>query len=376
MFEFIEQELEDLKKNNLFREFKKIEKISGTKITIDGKEYINFCSNDYLGLSQNPQIKEKAAEAIREYGFGAGASRLISGTSALHIELEEKIARYKNCQAAIVFSTGYQANLGTITSLVGKEDTVICDRLNHASIIDACRLSGAKFQIYRHCGLKDLEKILRNSLKFKKKLVITEAVFSMDGDIAPIKEITEISKKYGALTMVDYAHATGVIEQEGQPDIIMGTLSKALGSIGGFVAGNYQLIDYLRNKARSFIYTTALPPSACAAALAALEIIQNSPKIIEKLWENIYFFHQETSTLISKPQSAIIPILIGDTRKTLECSAKLFEQGFFISAIRPPTVPKGTSRLRITINASHTKEELKCLASSLRELIPVSEKPM
>lgn len=353
MFEFINQELVELKKAGLYRELR----------VVDRNKYKIFCSNDYLGLSQHPKVKERTIEIIKKFGFGAGASRLISGNTAIQEELEKKIARFKKREAAIVFSTGYMANLGVITSLVNEKDTVIIDRLNHASIIDACRLSKAKLQVYPHKDIKALAKILSRSEKYQRRLIVTDAVFSMDGDLAPIEEIVALGKKHEAITMADYAHATGVVTIAGKPDLAMGTLSKAIGSIGGFIAGSSEMIEYLHNKARSFIYTTALPPAACGASLAALEIIESQPQLQQKLWDNI--------KMVSKnAESPIIPIMIGDANKTMEISQKLFARGLFVSGIRPPTVPKGQSRLRITVAANHTKEDLKCLASSLQELIP------
>jgi glycine C-acetyltransferase/8-amino-7-oxononanoate synthase len=357
MLEFIDQELAELKKAGLYRALR----------VVDPKTHTIFCSNDYLGLSQHPVVKEKTIATIKEYGFGAGASRLISGNTAIHEELEKKIAQFEKRAAALVFPTGYMANLGAITALVDENDTVIIDRLNHASIIDACRLSKAKFQIYPNKDMAALEKVLQRSAKFRRRLIITDAVFSMDGDLAPLPEIVALGKKYNALTMADYAHATGVVDLPGEPDIIMGTLSKAVGSLGGFIAGSAGLIDYLRNKARSFIYTTALPPAACAASLAALEIIETEPELRQKLWSNIRSFSQTA-------ESAIIPLIVGDANKTMQLSAELFKRGFFVSGIRPPTVPNGESRLRITITATHTKEEIECLASLLQELIPAAAK--
>jgi len=385
MLEFINQELESLKESGLYRELRTIEKINGPHIIIKGKELINFCSNDYLGLSQHLKIKEKAIEIIKDFGLGAGASRLISGHTIIHEELEKKIAKFKRREAAIVFPTGYMANLGVITSLVDEKDTVIIDRLNHASIIDACRLSRAKLQVYPHKDVSTLKKILQRSTSYRRRLIITDSVFSMDGDLAPLPEMCKLAQKYQAMLMIDEAHATGVIgktgrgleeyyEMEGKVDIVMGTLSKALGSLGGFVAASNELIEYLRNKARSFIYTTALPPSICAASLAALEIIENQPELISKLWQNIEFFSHRLSSLVPCPSSAIIPILIGELDKTMEISNKLFDHGIFLSGIRPPTVPKGQCRLRLTITAAHSKEDLECLASLLRELIPAAEK--
>jgi glycine C-acetyltransferase/8-amino-7-oxononanoate synthase len=377
MFEFIEQELNELKKAGLFRELRTIEKANGSRIIIGGKEHINFCSNNYLGLAQHPKVIEKAIEIIRAFGFGAGASRLISGNTIIHEELERKIAKFKNREAAIVFPSGYMANLGAITSLVDENDTVIIDRLNHASIIDACRLSKAKMQVYPHKDLISLEIILQRSEKYRRRLIITDSVFSMDGDIAPVKDIVELGKKYNALTMTDDAHATGVLEYEGRPDIVMGTLSKAVGSLGGFISGSYKLIDYLRNKARSFIYTTALPPAACAAAIAALEIIENEPELSRNLRMNSQLLREKISrinstdlhagaeNLFSGPEAPIIPILIGDADRTMKISQQLFERGFFVSGIRPPTVPRGESRLRVTVTANHTTEDLDAFTKTL-----------
>ncbi|PIS29349.1 8-amino-7-oxononanoate synthase [Candidatus Saganbacteria bacterium CG08_land_8_20_14_0_20_45_16] len=381
MLEFIDEELNTLKQSGLYRELKTIEKVSGARITINGKEYLNFCSNNYLGLANHPKIIKKTIEIIKEFGFGATASRLICGNTVIHELLEEKLANFKGREAAIVFPTGYMANLGTITALVDENDTVIIDRLNHASIINACRLSKAKLQVYPHLNMAALEKILQKSGKYKKRLIVTDHVFSMDGDIAPLEQTAKLAKKYQAITMIDDAHAVGMKIPDGI-DIVMGTLSKALGSLGGFVCGSQDLIDYLRNKARSFIYTTALPIAACGAAIAALEVIEEEPELIEKLRDNVrYFENLRLNVAVSKEprrsasgslaiQSPIIPIIIGDAAKTMEIAQKLFDQGMLVSGIRPPTVPKGQSRLRITVSAIHNKEELECLASLLPPPIP------
>ncbi|HVN67552.1 MAG TPA: 8-amino-7-oxononanoate synthase [Candidatus Sulfotelmatobacter sp.] len=359
MLEFINEELANLKKAGLYRELH----------VVDQRTHKIFCSNDYLGLSQHPKVKAAARAAIEEFGFGAGAARLISGNTALHEELEKKFARFEKREAAIVFPTGYMANLGAITALVDENDTVIIDRLDHASIVDACRLSKAKLQVYPHKDMTVLKKILEKAGKFRRRLIVTDTVFSMDGDLAPLAALSALAKEHDAILMTDDAHATGVLELNNPADIVMGTLSKAVGSVGGFVAGSAELIDYLRNKARSFIYTTALPPAACAASLAALEIIEREPSLREKLWNNIGYFG--TRYLVPGTRnSPIIPLIIGDAEKTMRLSAQLFERGLFVSGIRPPTVPNGESRLRITISATHSKEDIECLASSLRELIP------
>lgn len=379
MLEFINQEIENLQTSGLHRELRTIDSINGSRITISGKDYLNFCSNNYLGLAGHPQIIEAAQKAVAEFGAGSGASRLISGNFILHQRLEEKIAQFKKREAAIVFPTGYMANLGVITTLLDEKDTVIIDRLDHASIVDACRLSKAKLQIYPHKNMRALEKVLSRSGIFKKRLIVTESIFSMDGDIAPLPEIIKLAKKYQAIILIDEAHATGVLGKtgrgieeyfgvNGEVDIVMGTLSKALGSLGGFVAGSDKLIDYLKNKARSFIYTTALPPSICAAAITALEIIEAQPELIEKLRINARLL-KEKLAISSSDDTPILPLIIGDPKKTMEISNLLFEKGFFISGIRPPTVPENESRLRITVSTMHSKEEIACLASSLQELI-------
>ncbi len=371
MLEFLNQEIESLKSAGLYRQLRCIEKINGSRITIDGKEHLLFCSNNYLGLANHPKIIQKSIEIIKEFGFGAGASRLIAGNTIIHEELERRIAKFKGREAAIIFPTGYMANLGTITSLVNEKDTVIIDRLNHASIIDACRLSKAKLQVYPHKDMKALEKILQRSDKYKKRLIVTDSVFSMDGDRAPLLRIVDLAKKYDAISMIDEAHVVGKGSGEGI-GIVMGTLSKALGSLGGFVAGSHELIDYLKNKARSFIYTTALPPAACAAALAALDIIEEDGSLIAKLQSNSKSLRTKLKQLglnTMESETQIIPILIENANQTMAISQGLFDRGIFISGIRPPTVPKGQSRLRITVTANHSKEDLEWLVSSLQELI-------
>lgn len=357
MLEFINEELAALQAAGLYRALR----------VVDPRTHKIFCSNDYLGLSQHPLVKEKAKTAIDRYGFGSGASRLISGNTPLHEELEKKIAAFEKREAAIVFSAGYLANLGAITALVDEHDTVIIDRLDHASIIDACRLSKAKLQVYPHKDTAALEEILKKTAKSRRRLIVTDTVFSMDGDLAPLPELSRLAKRYDAILMTDDAHATGVLELNNPADVVMGTLSKAVGSLGGFVAGSAELIDYLRNKARSFIYTTALPPAVCAASLAALEIIATQPELRQKLWDNIRL-------LSPRAESAVIPLVVGDAAETLRLSAELFDRGFFVSGIRPPTVPAGESRLRLTVTAAHTKEEIECLASLLQALTPAAAK--
>ena len=377
------EELDQLKISGLYRQLKTIEKINGNKVTIAGRELLSFCSNDYLGLSQHPLVIEKANEAAKEFGFGAGASRLISGQTIWHDKLEKKLAQFKSRAAALVFPSGYQANLGIISALVGTGDTVIIDRLCHASIIDACRLSKAKLQVFPHQNMAALEKILGRSSSFKQKLIITDSVFSMDGDLANLPEIVGLAKKYGTLTMIDEAHATGVIGKTGRGleeyfgvtgkvDLIMGTLSKALGSVGGFVSASQTIIDYLVNKSRPFIFSTALPAAACAAAYTSLEIIENNPSLLKKLRKNISYLIKQLANNeinVKDHQTPIIPIMTYDPAKTLAISHKLLTAGFLVVGIRPPAVPTGKCRLRITVNANHTEEEIEGLAKMIFHLM-------
>ena len=379
--DFILDELKTLKDHALMREYRTIESAQDPYIQIDGKPYLSFCSNNYLGLANHPKIKQAAIAAINQYGWGTGASRLVSGNMVLHQELEKKIAEFKGTEAALLFPTGYMANVGAICALVGREDIVIGDKLNHASIIDGCRQSGAIFRVYPHNNVSQLESLLQKSSIYRRRLVVTDSVFSMDGDTAPLPEIIAVSKRYDAIIMIDDAHATGVFGQhgkgmvehyglEGKIDIIMGSLSKAIGSIGGFVAGSKHLVDFLKNKARPFIYTTALPPAACAASLAGLALIQEDTSLIDKLWENVIYLKSQLSKFISNisGESPIIPIIIGSAEDALNLSTKLYENGILIPAIRPPTVPLGTSRLRISLMATHSKEDINKLIDTLKDI--------
>ncbi len=301
----------------------------------------------------------------------------------LHLELEEKLSSFKGTEAALVFNSGYHANLGIITALAGREDIIFSDRLNHASIVDACILSRAKFKRYPHCDVNILERILKDSKGYRRKLIVTDGVFSMDGDIAPLKDISMLAERYGATLMVDDAHGTGVLGNCGRgtlehlsidnPDIIqMGTLGKAVGTFGAFVTGRKTLIEYLINRARPFIYTTALPPSVCAASIAALDIIMQEPNLRDALWNRSGFFrgylnNAGLDTLMSETQ--IIPVFIGNARTALTVSNELLTEGIFVQAIRPPTVPEGTSRLRVTVMANHDQDDLKYAAETIKRVV-------
>jgi len=376
----LRRELDDLRLSGRYRNFKIIQSASLPEAIIQGKRYKVFCSNNYLGLANHPRLKQAACEAAERLGSGSGASRLVCGNMSAHVELEEELARFKQAEAAIIFPTGYMANLGAISALAGPKDTVIIDRLCHASIIDGCRLSRAKLQVYEHLDMDSLEHVLSRSGKYRRRLVITDSIFSMDGDIAPLPQIIELCRRYQAVSMVDEAHATGVFGEhgrgtlehlgvEGQMDVVMGTLSKAVGSLGGFVVGSQVLIDYLRQNCRSFIYTTALPPGVCAASTAGLKIIQDEPQRRQRLWENVEYLRRgllELGFNLMGSQSQIIPVLLGDEARTIQVSEKLFRQGILIPGIRPPTVPKGQSRLRITLMSDHSREDLDCLLEALR----------
>lgn len=378
---FISEELKELEQSGLYRRLRTITSNQEAHVTIGGKDYISFSSNNYLGLANHPKVKEAAINAIKLYGCGAGASRLIVGTMELHTKLEERIAQFEGKPAAILFCTGYVANVGVITSLVGPEDAVIVDHLNHASIVDAARLSGAKLLVYPHKDVKKLENILKRYKEYKKRLIVTDTVFSMDGDFAPLKEIVALAKKYGAITMVDEAHATGVIGDAGRGvsehlgvakdiDVVMGTLSKAVGSLGGFVVGSQELIQYLHNKAHSFIYTTALPPGVCAASIAAIDIIESEPELKEKFWERVDLVKDGLEKLgfnLMETNSHIIPVFIGSEKTTMEFSRYLYENGILVPGIRTPTVPKNTARLRITVMATHTRRDITKLLSICEE---------
>jgi 8-amino-7-oxononanoate synthase len=379
---YISDELKNIKKAGLYRELNVIDNAQGVYLEVEGRKYLSFCSNNYLGLANNPLVVSAVKDAVEEYGWGAGASRLVSGNMALHETLENEISLFKEKESAIVFPTGYMANIGTISTLVSKGDLVICDKLNHASIIDGCRLSGADFRVYTHCDMEKLENILKKSSNYARKLIVTDSVFSMDGDLAPLPDIVSIARKYNAIIMVDEAHGTGVFGKEGRGvvehfnlnkeiDVVMGTFSKAIGSLGGYVCGDEDLINFLRNKARSFIYTTALPPAVCAASIAGLKLIQKTPSLRKSLWDNIRYLKDKLTLLnfnVITSESPIIPILIGDADKAVGVSKYLYEKGILIPAIRPPTVPANSSRLRMTVMSTHTKEDLNRLLDVLSDV--------
>jgi 8-amino-7-oxononanoate synthase len=372
------EKLEILKKENLLRYITDRDSEQGPGIVISGKEYINFASNDYLGLAGHTYIKEKAKNAIDFYGFGAGASRLLGGGCALHKELEDRTALFKCTEASLVFNSGYAANAGIIPSIADKDYTIFSDEFNHASIIDGCRLSGAKLYIYRHRDLSHLGELIDKGSS-GKKLVITDTVFSMDGDIAPLKGVYEICRSNDALLYIDDAHGTGVLgngrgalshfQIRPEPWIIqMGTFSKALGSYGAFVAGASAVIQWILNTARSFVFSTALPPCIVAGSLAGLELVERDSEPLLKLRSNREKLANGLSALgfdIMGSETPIIPIKTGTVKDTLRISRRLFEKGIYAPAIRPPTVK--TPRIRITVTAAHTDEDIERLIEALKK---------
>jgi 8-amino-7-oxononanoate synthase len=362
--QFLNKNLANFEAKNLLRTTKTYA-TNGVYIEHNGKKLINFSSNDYLGLSQNPKTIEASTKAVQKYGAGAQASRVVTGNYPLYNELENAIADYYKTENSCVFGSGYMANIGAITALVGKDDLVIADKLIHACIIDGAQLSAAKFLRFKHNDAENLQKILeQNRSKYKNCLVITESIFSMDGDTAPLQQIQQICATHNAWLMVDCAHQLKYKPKNSPcPLIIMGTLSKAIGAYGGYIAGSNQLVKYLKTSARSLIYTTGLPPATLAAAIEAFKIIKQNPTILEVPIDNAKYF----CNLIKapQPQSHIVPIIYGSVEKTLAMQEKLYNAGFLVSAIRPPTVPKNTSRLRISFTALHTKAMVEQLAELL-----------
>lgn len=374
---FIEK-LNRLKEKKLFRDLKDRESSQGHHIKLDGREYINFSSNDYLGLANHSHIINEVKKTLDEYGFGAGASRLLFGGSILHRELEEKLASFKSTESALVFNSGYAANTGIISAIADEDAILFSDEFNHASIIDGCRLSRAKTIIFRHKDLSHIEKLLKKE-RIKKKIIITDSVFSMDGDIALLKEMYSICIKYDAFLYIDDAHATGVIGNgkgslahfaiASEPWIIqMGTFSKALGSFGAFLAGSSDVVRWTLNNARSFMYSTALPSCIIAASIAALEVIENDSVLIKRLWANrekLANGIRQTGYDIMGSETPIIPIKTGSVENTLQISKHLFENGIIAPAIRPPTVKE--PRIRINVTATHTDEDIERLIGALKK---------
>lgn len=351
-------------------------------IVLNGQACINFGSNDYLGLANDPELCRKVMETVAEHGWGSGASASLTGRSTLHDQLEAKVAAFENTESALLFPTGYAANVGTITTLAGRGDVIFSDAKNHASLIDGCRLSRAEIRIYDHVDVESLRQQLRDANPLRRRLIVTDGLFSMDGNIAPLRELVELAKQYQAILIVDEAHATGVLGAYGrgaceamgiedEVPVRVGTFSKALGSIGGFVAGSERLIHWLYNRARSQVFSTALPMAACAASLAAIENVQNEPRRRRELLANAAWLRQQLRAQgwdVADSDQHIIPIVIGAADEALTLSRALLNSGIYVPAIRPPTVAEGESRLRLSLSYHHEREHCELLVSSLDRL--------
>jgi glycine C-acetyltransferase len=370
---WIETELQTLKDNGLYNRIRTLSSPQGAWLVVDGKRVLNFCSNNYLGLANHPHLVQAAQETITRYGIGPAAVRSIAGTMDLHLRLEKRLAEFKGVESAITFQSGFTANLAVIPALVGKEDAIISDELNHASIIDGSRLSGAKILRYAHADPDDLQRVLaENRAAFPRLLVITDGVFSMDGDIAPLDKILQVTQQYDAILMVDDAHGEGVLgkggrgivdhfELHGQVDVEVGTLSKAFGVVGGVVAGNPLVVEWLRQRGRPFLFSSAMTVPDVAACLAALDILEESTELVDRLWENARYFKAEMKTLgfdTGLSQTPITPVMLGEAPLAQQMSRKLFDNGVFAMALGFPTVPRGKARIRVMISAAHSRVDL------------------
>jgi glycine C-acetyltransferase len=370
---WIQDELQNLKDAGLYNRIRTLGSPQGAWLIVDGKRALNFCSNNYLGLANHPRLLQAAKAAVDRYGVGPAAVRTIAGTMDLHLELERRLAAFKGVEAAITFQSGFTANLGTIPALVGKEDLIFSDELNHASIIDGCRLAGGRIIRYNHCSPEDLERALsENKAEAGRKLVVTDGVFSMDGDIAPLDKILDVTQRHGVILMVDDAHGEGVLGRggrgivdhfglHGKVDVEVGTLSKAFGVVGGVVAGNPLIVEWLRQRGRPFLFSSAMTVPDVAACLASLDLLEESTGLVDKLWENTRYFKAEMRRLgfdTGKSETPITPVMLGEAPLAQQFSRELFENGVFAMAIGFPTVPRGKARIRVMISASHQREDL------------------
>jgi 8-amino-7-oxononanoate synthase len=376
----LQDRLDELKGLSLYRRMRMVSGPQGPRVVLDGKPVLLLCSNNYLGLADHPRVREAAADAAMRWGAGAGASRLVSGNMTLHRRLEDRLAAFKGTQSALLFGSGYLANLGVVPALARRGEIVFSDELNHASIIDGCRLSGAETFVYRHGDVDNLAWGLRNA-DGRGALIVTDGVFSMDGDVAPLEEIVELARRHDVRVMVDDAHGTGTLGPggrgavaeaglDGEVDVIVGTLGKALGSYGAFVACDHAVTRYLVNAARPLIFSTGLPPTAAAAAMAALDLLQEQPRRVERLADNAATLRDELAREgfdVSGPETQIVPLIVGEADLAMRICEAALEQGVFAQAIRPPTVPDGTSRLRLAVMASHTRAELRDAARILAQ---------
>jgi len=370
---WIQEELDNLEESGLYNRIRTLSSPQGAWLVVDGKRCLNFCSNNYLGLANHPRVVGAAQEAMAKFGVGPGAVRTIAGTMDLHNQLEERLAVFKGVEAAITFQSGFNANLAAIPALVGKEDVIFSDELNHASIIDGCRLSRAKIIRFAHANAENLEKQLKeNRARYLRALVITDGVFSMDGDIAPLDKIYEVTQNYDAVLMVDDAHGEGVLgrggrgivdhfDLHGKVDIEMGTMSKAFGVVGGIIAGNHLVVEWLRQRGRPFLFSSAMTVPDTAACIASIDLLEESTDLVDKLWENTRYFKGEMGRLgfdTGESVTPITPVMLGEAPLAQQFSRDLFDNGVFAMSIGFPTVPRGKARIRVMISASHEKDDL------------------
>ncbi len=369
---YLADELKSLQEQGLYRPLRVLDGEQTTTATFDGKSVVNLSSNNYLGLTTHPRLKEKAIEAIEQFGVGSGAVRTICGTMAMHVELERRLAEFKQTEAVVVFQSGFTSNAGTVAAILTRDDVIVSDQLNHASIIDGARLSRATIKVYPHGDADAARAVLRDLPAGQRKLLITDGVFSMDGDLGPLPALCEAAEEYGAIMMVDDAHASGVFGRNGRGtvdhfglhgrvDIQVGTLSKAIGSLGGYVAGSRALIEFLHHRARPFLFSTSHPPAVTAACLAALDLLLEEPQLIDRLWENTRFFKaglKEMGFDTGLSESPITPVIVGEGARAMEFSDRLFDAGVFAQGIAYPTVARDKARVRTIVSAAHTREEL------------------
>jgi glycine C-acetyltransferase len=370
--QFLTTELDAMKSQGLYRTLRVLEEEQRAHTNFDGRNVVNLSSNNYLGLTTHPRLRERAVRAIEEFGVGSGSVRTIAGTMAIHLELERRLAEFKKTEAVVVFQSGFTANAGTVSSILTKEDVIISDELNHASIIDGARLSRATIKVFPHKDVDAARSMVRELPAAQRKLLITDGVFSMDGDLGPLPALCDLADEYGCIMMVDDAHASGVFGQNGRGtvdhfgvhgrvDVQVGTLSKAVGALGGYVAGSHSLIEFLYHRARPFLFSTSHPPSVAATCLAAIDVLMEEPHIIDRLWENTRFFKQGLQALgfnTGLSESPITPVVVGDGALTMRLSDGLFAEGVFAQGIAFPTVPRGKARVRTIVTATHTRDEL------------------
>jgi len=371
-FDFIREEMDRLTRDGLLVRIRTIGSAAGAHMIVDGKKVLNFCTNNYLGLANDPRLREAAKKALDEWGAGPAAVRSIAGTLGLHVELEKAISEFKEVEDVLYVQSGFCANQAAIPPLVGKEDVIFSDRLNHASIIDGCRLAGAKIVVYEHCDAADADRVIRENLpNFRRGMLISDGVFSMDGDIAPLDQLYEVASRYNVLTMVDDAHGEGVLGGgrgivhhfglQGKFDVEIGTFSKALGVVGGCIAGNKLVVDYIRQKARPFLFSSATTAADSAACLEAIRILMHSDELVQKLWNNADYFRKSMQQLgfnTGKSQTPIVPVMLGEAPLAQQFSRRLFEEGVFAMALGFPTVPRGQARIRVMNTAAHSQEDL------------------